>query len=277
MSKEQDHYLEELILLQSKFKDANELKADSRSIYPNTTIEFQYPPPTFESENYDVENANCIYYIWWKFLRANKDYLAYYKKGVVPSEEQKKVFDDFGNIYESSFSVWWETYHMGTKLFFGITEKDRLSLVPFYDLVDPDDFEREIIYLRLPLNSYTRRELQQWFNKFLKNYHKGKRGHRKIQALQNCYQVLGRPKAKSLNLHLEIYEYREAYPQLPLWRIAKDCKLFDLEHYNWPIPDTDSRNIMSATVSRHLKKANALIHNVGLGRFPDYTVAEPRV
>lgn len=271
MSKNQNHYLEELILHQSKLIDANGLKADSRSIYPNVTIEFQYPPPNFESENYDLETANCIYYIWWKYLRVNKDYLAYYKNGVVPSDEQKKVFDDFGNIYESSFQVWWETYHMGTKLFFGITRKDKLALVPTYDLVDPDDFERNIIYLRLPLSSYTKRELQQWFNKFLKNFHKGKRGHRKVQTLQNTYLVVGRSKPISLNLHLEIYEYREANPKLALWRIARHFKLFHLEQYAKPTPDTQARNIMSATVSRHLKKANALIHNVGFGRFPDYS------
>jgi len=32
---------------------------------------------------------------------------------------------------------------------------------------------------------------------------------------------------------------------------------------------SDKKNVMAATVSRYLRKAEAMIVNVGLGRFPD--------
>jgi hypothetical protein len=271
MKKDRNFYLEEQILLLEKSKKSTSPKADAQSIYPDTSFEFQYPAPVFDPNLSNELAGNNIYYLWWKYLSLNNDYQAYYKNGVVPSEAQKKVFDDFGNIYRGTFRDWWETHHMGTKLFLGTTKIDKVKLVPSYDLVDPSDFDREIVYLRVPLRSQSKRELQQWFSNFLKKFHKGKRGHHKSRAIEGVYQVLGRPKLESLKLHLDIYEYYQANPQ-PLWRIAqaKNLEMFNSAAYLEKYPDVDARNVMSATISRHLKKANILIQNTALGRFPDY-------
>ena len=273
-AKNQNYLLEEQILLQEKLKDSTTVGVEPHSIYSDVTFEFQYPAPVFDPNAEDELATNNIYFMWWRYLRFNKDYSAYYKDGVVPSKVQKKIFDDFGNIYGTTFRDWWETNHKGMKLFFGMSIKDRIALAPSYDLVDQRDFDRGIIYLRIPLHSHSKRELQQWFNKFLKRFHKGKRGQHWKRTPVGVYLVYGRPKLEKLKLYLDVYEYYESHSGRPLWRIAQDLKLFHLNQYMVSKPDTDARNIMSATVSRHLKKAEALIYNVGYGRFPDYKVRQ---
>ena len=62
----------------------------------------------------------------------------------------------------------------------------------------------------------------------------------------------------------------------PLWKLGEDIKLL---HSAITIPSdtpyvkTAKQNIMTATVSRHVKNAKAIIANTAKGEFPNSTVA----
>jgi len=66
---------------------------------------------------------------------------------------------------------------------------------------------------------------------------------------------------------LNVYDLRLEEPKTPLWKIALRLNLFRLEQ-GMTTPPPDKMNVVSATVSRHLKKAKAIIANVGEERFP---------
>ena len=67
---------------------------------------------------------------------------------------------------------------------------------------------------------------------------------------------------------LKVYDLRLAEPKTQLWKIALRPNLFRLEQ-GTEAPPPDKMNVVSATVSRYLKKARAVIANVGEERFPD--------
>jgi hypothetical protein len=80
--------------------------------------------------------------------------------------------------------------------------------------------------------------------------------------------VTGQLNFHALQLMLKVYDLRLAEPKTPLWRIALRPNLFRLEQ-GTEAPPPDKMNVVSATLSRHLKKAKAIIANVGEERFPD--------
>ncbi len=60
----------------------------------------------------------------------------------------------------------------------------------------------------------------------------------------------------------------------PLWRIAVDLRLFQMEHDR---PTPDKANRAAATTSRYIRKAKLIIENVGKGLFPyEQNKAKPK-
>ncbi len=61
---------------------------------------------------------------------------------------------------------------------------------------------------------------------------------------------------------------------MSLWQIGMildQFKSFDPNKRNGQQEGNDEKNVMAATVSRYLRKAEAMIANAGVGRFPDTT------
>ncbi len=71
---------------------------------------------------------------------------------------------------------------------------------------------------------------------------------------------------------LEVYDYRIANPDLKLWEIGNAIPRLQMAN-KLKSSDTDSeradkRNVLAATVSRYLKRAENSIKNTALGIFP---------
>lgn len=223
-----------------------------------------------------------VYYWWWKYLLLNEEYELYCKAAKKPKAAFRKIYRDFGDVFSITFEDWWHQRlssgnERGFELFAEIFEAPPLGWVMEYEWIRPEHFEagKDRLYMCIPLHGVSKHELRAEFEEMISGI-SGQRGKRTKKKVEVKYKVLGRPKVDGLQVHHKVYIFVRENPDIPLWKVAQILRLFHLEHYLRPMPDVQARNIMSATVSRHLKKARALIHNVGLGRFPDYTSAPPR-
>lgn len=105
---------------------------------------------------------------------------------------------------------------------------------------------------------------------------KDRRGIRAARSSEARYPVVGQPNVAALEKTLKVYDYRLANPELTLWEIWLALNPY-LANELIPKPKNAFKirsipNIKmswAAGVSRYIKKAEAMIRNAGLGRFPD--------
>lgn len=97
------------------------------------------------------------------------------------------------------------------------------------------------------------------------------RGVRAARSSKASYPVIGQPNVNALQQTLLVYDYRAANPKKTLWQVAVATigawKNFDPRDIN----AAADKNQMNVEVSRYITKAKVMIHNAGLGRFPDLT------
>jgi hypothetical protein len=240
---------------------------------------YYHTPPSFRDGNTNWNNS--VYYWWWEYLRQNVAYKAYCK--TLESKDHEcfnKLYADFGDVYQTDFKTWYGgDFGRGWDLFSEHITTGYFGIAWNYEDIDKSDFDQpsKALYIRVPTKGRTEREAIEHIKSLLKFISWNKPGQRVERHTKVKYPVLGRPNVIALKRHLVIHKFRVANADMALWRIAQELKLFHEPHYLMTTPDLSARNIMSATVSRHLKKANALIHNVGLGRFPDYVDREAKV
>jgi hypothetical protein len=129
-----------------------------------------------------------------------------------------------------------------------------------------------LLFVQIPLN-LPNRELKQRFDSLLVKYHEGKRGMRYARASHAKYPVIGQPNINALKTTLMVYDYHKDHPDLKLWEVALILDQFkSVRIERRPAKKLEGfaeKNLMAATVSRYLRKAKAMIENVGAGRFPD--------
>jgi hypothetical protein len=91
--------------------------------------------------------------------------------------------------------------------------------------------------------------------------------------------VIGQPNVPALQITLQVYDYRQTHPELTLWQIGQQLRLFQLEQLpaagDTAKTNANKRSIMAASVSRYLRKAQAMIDNAALGKFPKPTKTSP--
>jgi len=231
---------------------------------------FPYQHPTFGTEKKPkLKSAweNSVYYWWWEYLKRHEGYKR------TCSQEGKgryaKLYADFGDVHASDFKTWWREY--GVILFSEPQKEHLLSVIegeiPAENLGNPS-----LLFVQIPLNLPVR-TIKQKFEKLLKKHHKGAKGIRYARASHAKYPVIGQPNINALKTTLMVYDYRAANPDLTLWEIALILDQFKgfvpAKNSQMKLADHTAKNLMSATVSRYLKKAETMIENVGLGRFPD--------
>lgn len=183
-----------------------------------------------------------------------------------------KLFADFGDVHATDFKSWWK--ERGVDLFAEPPKNMHFSVVQApltaEDLTNPN-----VLYLQVPLD-LPATTLRQRFDALLKKHHEGRQGVRLARSSQAKYPVIGQPNVNALMVTLKVYDHRQLHPEKTLWQIGMildQFKSFDPSQREGRLDGTHEKNIMAATVSRYLRKAEAMIHNVGLGRFPDTTDA----
>ena len=238
---------------------------------------FPYQHPTFGTKLKPKSASyweRSVYYWWYEYLKRNNDYRLTCENG--GKGKLAGLYEEFGDVYASNFKDWWTEDGRGVKLFAEpVVNHDLIELtqpLTADDLSNPD-----LIYLQVPKN-LPKRYLKQQFDKIIRKYHSGKRGdtyaRRKRQGdFKERYKVQGQPNIPALRIALSVHDYRKEHPELTLYQIGKDLKLFQKEQLVLPTDfrkdASDKRNVVAATVSRYLRVARNMIDNVALGKFPD--------
>lgn len=243
---------------------------------------FAFEHPTFGTSKTPKTASHwkkSVYYWWFEYLRRNEDY----KKTCQSDGKGKcaKLYEDFGDIHAEDFKTWWATGDRGASLF-------AEPPTPSIQVIQPDSGvlgttgNRSLVLevpLDLPINYLVAR-----FRKIVSTHHGGKKGLRQSSKSQARYRVHGKVDVAFLETALLVWDQQRANPTKPLWQIAHELRVISVEHrltaveldakYRHSVKRNDSpevqdkKNLHAATASRYLKKAEAMIANVGKGIFP---------
>lgn len=229
------------------------------------------------------------YKLWRDYLRISKDYWWVCKqKGDTLDAELKAMYEDFGDVYHLGFNDWWHS--KGRKLF---SEQVKLPAVKQVDNefsnLSPNPQNHLIV--EIPLN-LTERTISRQLMKILRAHPK-----RKIERKSEA----DRPLAKLVGIRKKVL--RTAHE---IWCLNHLVQLAKQEGSNIGAPfnkmtthqmgvgfrlvrncmpragdgiegGRKKRNGMKVAVSRMLNRAEALIANAEIGKFPSFEAVEPRV
>jgi hypothetical protein len=230
---------------------------------------FPYKHPTFGTKNKPkTERAwkSSVYYWWWEYLRRNEDYKRTCQNG--GKGKCSKLYADFGDVFVGDFKTWWSDGSRVVNLF---AEPPTPSIRLLTDAVTPSVTNNGSLVLDVPL-SLPINFLCQEFRKLVTKHHKGKRGVRANQSSQANYRVTGKVDLNFLETALKVWDYRQANPEVPLWKLAQELRIVEAKHWvragDSQGVSADKRNLMAATASRFNGKAAMMIANVGKGKFP---------
>lgn len=220
------------------------------------------------------------YYWWWQYLRRNDDYLACCANGGIGA--LSPLYADFGDVRSDDFRRWWTQGERGAWLF----AEQPLS-IKFGELASAADWQPHwtrdsVMVVAVPL-AMSKRKLKGEFARLLNARHSGKKSGRPAMAalrdistaryrLERNYTIGGL--ATTLAVY-DLWKHNQSVPakeRLTLWQMGKQLNL-----NKEAIKDAESsltadrligRNVLSATVSRYVRQAKAIIANTGQGRFP---------
>lgn len=230
---------------------------------------FQYKHPTFGTKKSPKPKSaweGTVYYWWWQYLRRNQDYLSCCEQG--GTGRLSELYKDFGDVRDDDFKKWWIEGGRGAHLFAEPQAEDSIRVMEVgQEALDPSEAFTVSIPLYLPKKTILRR-----FKELLDERHKGKRGYQLAKRSKARYQVKGQPNIPAIKQALEIYDFRKANPKMKLWEIGNAIPRLQLANKlssnDSASEQADKRNVLAATVSRYLKRAETAISNVGKGIFP---------
>ncbi len=230
---------------------------------PAKNRRFQYlrAPPYRGAPQYKAS----LYYWWWAYLKRNSRYQDTCKahgKGAL-----RGLYKDFGNIFNISFSKWWESHQSLFAECSGLVDNkntrqlDRLQNIY---VIDPNksfaQITDEIRHLHLTAH----------------NLHQG---DIRKQPSTAKYPIFANFRASTLWRSLEIWDKRRLYPNLSTFdlgllvglepallstsRETRSRQAIDINKYN-----SKSRHNFMTQICRYERRAAQLIENVGRGVFP---------
>ena len=231
---------------------------------------FPYKHPTFGTKHRPKPEGawkQSVYYWWWQYLKRNVDYIRTCERG--GKGKCSKLYADFGDVSGDDFKAWWSE---GSRSVHCFAEPPTPTLQILEDGNISEISSKGMLVLSVPLN-IPLKHLAGEFRKIVSKRHPGKRGVRHSTLSQARYPVTGKVDLVFLEDALKVWDDRQADPNKPLWKIAQDLQIVPSKHW---VRDDDTikiaaakKNVMAATASRLLRKATAIIANVGNGRFPD--------
>ena len=232
---------------------------------------FAYQHPLFGRSKKDKQKEmykNSVYYLWWEFLRRNKDYAKCCENG--GKGKLAELYFDFGDVHGCEFKEWWDDNRRGVQLFAEQLVDFNVKLIGTQESLHVTDF---VMNVQIPLNLPKRFILKE-FNKLLKKHHKGRRGIRTNRFSSARYPVTGHVDIAALQKCLLVYDTKINEPNLKLWQIAQKCKLSKFEHRlkadgsETKYVITDKRRRLASAADKVLRKAEKIIEGTARGIFP---------
>lgn len=252
-----------------------------KRLFRNQVLYFIYAPPMTRLDQASADRPNppyrgapleqcSVYYFWWAFLRENEGYMACCDAG--GGGEYAKVYEDFGDVRDDDFMGWWKR---GARELFceppaeGVKEitelpadwqdDSRLLLsVPI-----TGDFDRTVEEIRAALRKARATRREQSLKAKIKDG-----GFSRAR-----YPVHAKPVLTSLHQTLTVWRAKK---ELGKGSVQAAIALTAAEMMD-RARGGDARDVeplATTTVSNALKSAKNLIHNVGHGRFPDFSDPE---
>lgn len=226
----------------------------------------------------ELLNARGSIYRWWyEYLKLSKDYwwMTQISNHRSADEVFQNVWNGFGDIYKSDFEGWW--MERGRYLF---VEQRLPRKVKELDMrsITPSDFDEGQMVLSIPLTIRKETVMRQ-IRKILNQHY-----DRQYDVLQHStaqYKLhKGRYVQESIAIAYEVWITHRQYvtlkpdnEKLKLWQIGDMLGISGKAKVyvdSYPKSEQEKRRVTNALVSRYLRKANALIKNAEIGKFPCY-------
>lgn len=230
---------------------------------------FAYKHPTFgtsKTPNPESSWKKTVYYWWWEFLKRSENYLRTCESG--GKEGLIDLYEDFGDVREITFKDWWTQNSRGYFLFSEPSVDEIVRVIGEGEIVPSPKIG---ICVLLPLN-LPKKHLKTKINKLLLKHHDGRAGIQNSRHSFAKYRVSTRPYVGKLEKLLQLYDLKKSNPNLRLWQIGNECPNY-LKAHKIRSNDTeavmrDKKNVLAASVKRHLTQAHSLIEKVEKGIFP---------
>ncbi len=228
------------------------------------------------------------YKLWRDYLRLSKDYWWVCKqKGDTLDAELKSMYEDFGDVYELGFNDWW--WQKGGVLF---AEQVKLPVVKQINdnLTNLSPNPQNHLLVEIPLN-LTERTISRQLMKIIRA-HKGRKIERVSHAKRPLAKLVGIRKRVLRRAHdiwclnhlVKLAKQESSAIGAPFnkltthqmgvgFRLVPNCM-----PKKWDGAETGrkKRNGMKVAVSRMITRADALIANAEIGKFPSFDKVEPR-
>lgn len=236
-------------------------------------LHFPYKHPTFGTDKTPKPKSaweNSVYYWWWSYLKKNSEYITCCEKN--GAGKLSKLYADFGDVRGDSFKAWWtdKTGHKverGARLFAQARAEDSIRTLEEGEAAVSN---AEALTVSLPLN-LPKILLIRRFKEFLDVAHQGKRGKQLAKQGGGKYQFKGQPNIPALRLGLQVYEFKQANPDMKLWEIGNAMPRFQphnkIKAGDTPSEIVDKKNVLAASVSRYLRRVSEAIDNTSKGQF----------
>lgn len=232
-------------------------------------LHFPHPHPTFGTKKKPKSPASwkkSVYYWWWEYLCRSQDYMRTCENG--GKGKCAALYKDFGDVFGTDFKTWWTKGDRGAQLFAEPPTPSIRVIDEGIVLSSPNTNSLVLeVPLNLPINFLVKR-----FREIVSKRHSGKRGVKVSATTQAKYPVTtGRIDVRHLEVALKVWDARQAEPKKPLWKIATELRLSPANNVlsnDSPKIAAAKRNTLTATASRYIRKAEAMIANVGKGEFP---------
>ena len=231
---------------------------------------------------------------WWEYLRLSKDYWLICQTSSslnnprTTDEGMRWLYRKFGDIYSVDFDTWYE--RTGSRIFREQVELPKVIEVAenLSNLVEERDGK---LLVEIPL-SMSQASINRQINRILKQ-HTDQRPNNKLETSKSefpinpvLYRLATLQKMHEVwCLHRELISKPIALGEAvdkysakgDLFRIGKVLRLSPANENPAEDPFIHHKrlNIMRATVSRYLSRANMLIDNAELGKFPVFKKASP--
>lgn len=258
---------------------------------------FRFTKKEFELELSEAQTS--VYRWWYEYLRLSRDYwfLCKVSRGrEVQTADQRfaEIYNDFGDVFKLPFGIWWKS--RGRKVFRESAAPRKVRVVnPNFPELEKSSDKWGSLLVEIPLSLSRRQILRQVGKEITARQEKRPINllaastakypvnpvRFKIPTLQTTHEVycLNRElivKRKFLETRKNAEALKGQGLQIDQFRIGKILHLNrDAEKLHGDSSAISrKKNVMRATVSRYISRAEHLIANVELGRFPDFTPIE---
>jgi len=221
------------------------------------------------------------YYWWWAYLKRNQQYIKCCKND--GKGKLAKMYRDFGDVRGDDFTSWWgRSKQRGQDLFAEVSSDIRVKKLDSKTDWAEEWADADVMVVAVNME-IGRRKLQKMFADVLRKNHKGKRGRRALgkaasTAKYPLHRNFSRHNLKTMLLVYDAWSSNSQLPksqQKPLWAIGEEVKITPHQitaHRDEQHTIVNKHKVMTATVSRYVNNAKAIIVNTAKGEFPNSSV-----